>query len=172
MYDDLPWIADLVDFLHRVRAAGTKIVGVCFGHQLIAHFFGGEVGPAGAGWAVGVHTSSITSAQPWMGAAPRDAIALLSSHKDQVLTLPDDAELYATNDFCPLAGFVVGDQIMTIQGHPEFAKSYSKALMDFREEILGPETYAAGVASLAEEIHPETFGRWVVDFMRGSSSHG
>ena len=56
-------------------------------------------------------------------------ISLLSSHQDQVIRLPEEATLYATNEFCPIAGFVVGDQVLTIQGHPEFDKEYARALL-------------------------------------------
>ena len=170
VYDALPWISELADFLGRARAAGAKLLGICFGHQLLAHFFGGEVRPAEAGWAVGVHASRVLKSQPWMAGAPRQAFALLSSHKDQVVKLPDGAELYAGNDFCPLAGYVIGDEVMTVQGHPEFAKAYSRDLMAYREEILGPQTYAAGLASLDEEIHPGVFARWMVDFIHGHGS--
>ena len=83
VYDDFPWIQALVDYLKEVLASEKKILGICFGHQLMAHYFGGCVGPADAGWAVGVHTSAITREPTWMGAAPAQ-VNLVSSHKDQV----------------------------------------------------------------------------------------
>ena len=62
VYDDLPWIFDLVKFLEGALVAGKQVLGICFGHQLMAHFFGGRVAPAEGGWAVGVHTSEIVAA--------------------------------------------------------------------------------------------------------------
>ena len=49
VYDDFLWIRELADFVARAIEAKKKILGICFGHQLIAHFFGGEVGAAGRG---------------------------------------------------------------------------------------------------------------------------
>ena len=61
VYDELVWIQPLVSFLQRVLAADKKVIGICFGHQLMAHYFGGEVTPAQGGWAVGAHTSTLVA---------------------------------------------------------------------------------------------------------------
>ncbi len=164
VYDDDPWIAELAGFVGKALDAGSKVVGICFGHQLIAHFFGGETSPA-PGWAVGVHESRILTDAPWLD--PRlSRFRLLSSHKDQVTRLPDGAELIATNEFCPIAGFTWGDGVLAFQGHPEFRKPYSRDLMNMRRELLGEETYQAGVASLEENIDPAAVGRWIINFCR------
>ena len=165
VFDDDPWIRGLAGFVDAVLDAGGKVVGICFGHQLIAHFFGGETGPA-SGWAVGVHESRIVSDAAWLEPG-LDRFRLLSSHRDQVTRMPAGAELFATNDFCPIAGFTWGAGVLTFQGHPEFRKPYSMALMDLRREALGEATYRAGVASLDEDIHPEAVGRWILNFCRG-----
>ena len=110
VYDELPWIESLVNFIKEVLASRRKIIGVCFGHQLMAHYFGGHVEKSAKGWAVGVHKSNIVARQSWMDMADsRQDVSLLSSHQDQVIRMPEEATLYATNDFCPIAGFVVGD---------------------------------------------------------------
>ena len=169
VYDDFPWIQALGDYLKEVLAANKKILGICFGHQLMAHYFGGCVGPAEAGWAVGVHTSEITRAHSWMGDATTQ-INLVSSHKDQVQAMPQGAELYATNAFCPIAGFTMSDQVWTIQGHPEFEPEYSRALMTFRREIIGEETYHDGIASLQTQTDSLQLARWMLDFVDGGSN--
>ena len=112
VYDDLPWMPPLIDFVAELRDQEIKLAAICFGHQLVAHFFGGKVGPAKGGWAVGVHTSDIVERRSWM--TPEVAsLSLLSSHKDQVLELPSDASIYASNQFCPIAGFTIGDHTLT-----------------------------------------------------------
>ena len=165
VYDDEPWIAGLAGFVGKALEAGSKVVGICFGHQLIAHFFGGEARPA-PGWAVGVHESRIVAEAPWLN--PKlDSFGLLSSHKDQVTRMPGGAELIATNALCPIAGFTWGDGVLTFQGHPEFRKPYSMDLMNMRRELLGEQTYGTGVASLDNDIHPTAVGRWMLNFCQG-----
>jgi GMP synthase-like glutamine amidotransferase len=169
VYDDLPWIQSLVGFLERVLEANRKVVGVCFGHQLMAHHFGGRVAPASGGWAVGVHESNVVDAPPWMSDEDPRRFALISSHKDQVIELPSGARVYASNDFCPVAGFTVGHQVFTIQGHPEFEKRYSRDLMDMRRDTLGEPVYREGVASLEEQTDEQLLAEWMVRFMRGEA---
>ena len=164
VYDEAPWIGALAEFVGQTLDAGSKVVGICFGHQLIAHFFGGLAEPA-PGWAVGVHQSRIVADAPWLD-PKMDQFGLLSSHKDQVTRMPEGAELIATNEFCPIAGFTWGDDVLTFQGHPEFRKPYSMALMNMRRELLGEDTYQAGMRSLAEDIHASTVGRWILKFCR------
>lgn len=164
VYDDEPWIGVLVDFLEEVLRAERKVVGICFGHQLMAHFFGGETGPAEGGWGVGVQEHRTVSTEPWMQPAG-ERVNLLSSHKDQVRRLPDGARLIATSDFCPIGGFVMGDHVLTLQGHPEFHRDYSRDLMVMRREILGEETFRLGVASLDTETDEAMVGHWMLNFM-------
>ena len=170
VYDDLPWLPKLIGFVGELLACDVRVAGICFGHQLIAHHFGGHVAPASGGWGVGVHTSELTApadmSLPWLD-ADRGPIALLSSHKDQVMSLPDGAIRYATNEFCPNAGFVTGENVLTIQGHPEFSKAYARELMKFRRTLLGEATFLAGIASLENPIEGDRMGGWLAAFYRG-----
>ena len=165
VYDPLPWIEDLCAFVRRLHAAQRPLVGICFGHQLVADALGGRTAPADGGWAVGVHESRITAsaedAPRWLSSLP-ERFSLLSSHKDQVLELPPEARRLATNDFCPNAGFTVGEHLLCLQGHPEFSKPYARDLMNFRRELLGPAVHDAGIASLAEPIQGAVVGRWML----------
>ncbi|MEM7099396.1 MAG: GMP synthase [Pseudomonadota bacterium] len=169
VYDDLPWIEKLATFLRAEISAGKKVVGVCFGHQLMAHFFGGHVGPAEGGWAVGAHTSKVHTHEPWMDQAA-DSLALISSHKDQVLKLPENAQPYLSNSFCPIAGFTLGDQVITVQGHPEFSSGYSQALMNYRRDILGEETFNAGIASLDTPLDASRWIGWMLSFLHNANT--
>ena len=163
VYEELEWIPKLVKFLEVVLAEGKKIIGICFGHQLMAHYFGGEVGPAEQGWAVGVHTSNIMNHPQWLD-TNLDSVSLISSHKDQVQKLPPNAEVFLSNDFCPIAGFTMQGQVVTVQGHPEFSKDYSQALMTYRKEILGEAVYESGVKSLSEATHEHEVFSWLLEF--------
>ena len=165
VYDDLPWIAELVTFVEAALKADKKIIGICFGHQLMAHFFGGRVGAADKGWAVGVHNNRVTAQFSWMQHTEQDNVALLSSHKDQVLELPADAQVFLASDFCPVAGFVQGDQVITVQGHPEFSKPYARRLMQYREALLGEQTFQSGIESLGQPLHSQASMIWILQFL-------
>ena len=170
VYDDEPWIAGLAGYLKAVLEVGGRIVGICFGHQLMAHFFGGETRPAESGWGVGVQKSRTISDEPWMD-PPGERLNLLASHKDQVSRLPENARVIATSDFCPVGGFVMGDQVLTLQGHPEFQKGYSRDLMKMRRELLGESTFQTGMSSLDDETDEVKVGHWMLNFMAGKQ-HG
>ena len=162
VYDDEPWIAELARFTARVVEADRKLVGICFGHQLIAHFFGGRT--EAVGWAVGVHRCEVLDTASWMQ-PPRSDFSLLSSHKDQVVELPPGARLLASSDFCPNSGYVIDDQVFALQGHPEFSKPYAQALMNMRRELLGDVTFEKGIESLVQDTHERDMARWMLSFM-------
>ena len=121
-YEDHDWIAPLEALIRQIRDAGRPLVGVCFGHQIIAQALGGKVAKFDGGWAVGRQTYDIDGEQ----------IALNAWHQDQVVELPEGARVFASNDFCANAGFMIGDRIMTIQPHPEFTAKMIDALIQHR----------------------------------------
>jgi GMP synthase-like glutamine amidotransferase len=164
VYEDQPWIHRLADFVRELDDARCKLVGICFGHQLIAHALGGETRAAADGWAVGVQDTCVLAPAEWM-LPYRERFGLLSSHRDQVVRLPQRAQLFASTDLCPNSGFTIGEHILSFQGHPEFSKGYSRALMDFRREMLGEPRYTTGVESLEQPIHPAVVGRWIINFI-------
>jgi GMP synthase-like glutamine amidotransferase len=168
VYDDLPWIPPLVAFLREAIAQQRRVVGICFGHQLIAHFFGGETRAAESGWCVGVQPAEIVHREPWM-TPQAERIALLASHKDQVARLPPGARAFAQGGRCRVAGFVM-ENVLTFQGHPEFTKAYAADLMDMREQALGTATHRAGKASLAEPTDELLVARWMLNFLSAARS--
>lgn len=169
VYDDQPWIHRLAQFVQELDAARHTLVGICFGHQLIAHVLGGETRAAETGWAVGVQDTQVLSPAEWM-LPYRERFGLLSSHKDQVVRLPERAEVFASTPFCPNSGFTIGDHILTFQGHPEFSKGYSRALIELRRELLGEPGYSSGVESLGRPVHQSMVGRWIINFIASNAA--
>lgn len=167
VYDDLAWIKDLEAFVQSLHAAKKKLLGICFGHQLIANCLGGESARAEQGWVVGVQSSEITSNKraslAWMEPSAI-SINLISSHKDQVIKPPEGAKVYCGNEKCPVGGFSLGEHIITFQGHPEFSAAYSKALMQHRYEILGEDCVNAGLESLQKPLSAKLLARWILNF--------
>ena len=164
-YDDLDWIADLSGFVRDARGAGAPFVGICFGHQLLAHALGGEVRKADAGWGAGAHRVDFVRQEAWMD-PPLDQATLLFMHQDQVHRIPDDGVVLGCTGHCEIASFRVGRTMLGIQAHPEFSNSYLAALLDARIRRIGPERVAEARASLDAPTDEDAVGRWIVNFLR------
>lgn len=164
--DDADWIRQAEALAARLHEERRPTIGICFGHQLIARALGGRVEKAtDVGWGVGVHTARILAQPEWMTPAADD-LSLIVSHQDQVIELPPGATLLATHPFCPHDMYQIGEHILTFQGHPEFPKGYSRAVMDKRREKLGEGTYRRGVESLALPTDEAVAAEWIVGFLR------
>ena len=166
-FSDAPWAVELRRHVTALLDQRKKMVGVCFGHQLIALCMGARVGRAPQGWGAGRMVYDWHRPElPYCD--DRNQIALLASHQDQVLELPAGARLVASSDFCPVAAFTVGEAVFCIQPHPEFKEEISAYLIDKRRELLGEEKYTTARASLQHGHEGEHIARVVVAFLEGS----
>lgn len=165
VYDDQPWIHRLTEFVRELHAARHPVLGICFGHQLVAHALGGRTEKSDKGWGVGVHSVAFSTIPPWHdGQDP--SFRLLVSHQDQVVQPAPGTEVLAGSEFCENAVCQLGDHILTFQGHPEFIKGYSENLLNIRREVIGEAVYAAGVDSLQQPLDRERVALWMVNFLR------
>jgi GMP synthase-like glutamine amidotransferase len=165
VYDDKPWIAVLEEFVRELDRRQKKVVGICFGHQLVAQALGGKTRKSSKGWGVGLHTHHFTWAPPWHDQQAMD-FDILVSHQDQVEEPPAGTRVLARSEFCENAVCQIGDHILTFQGHPEFVPTYSREIMEFRREIIGEQAYTAGVASLSNDPQGQRVARWIVNFLK------
>ena len=165
-FSDEPWVVDLRRRVSALLDQKKKLLGICFGHQLIAICLGAKVGRAPQGWGVGRMSYDWHAAD--LPLAPEDnKMALLVSHQDQVLELPDNAVLLASNAHCPVAGYAVGEEVFCVQGHPEFVEEYSAFLMGKRREKLGEPLYQQGVNSLQYGHDGLAVARMMIAFVEG-----
>ncbi len=136
VYEDLAWIKRLSQLINDIYDAGKPLLGVCFGHQIIAQALGGDVEKSQKGWGLGLHTYRIDNKSAYMTNLA-EQITLNICHQDQVVRPPQAAIVYAQSDFCECAGFYIKDKVLTIQAHPEFLVEFTKDLLNFRSEDGG-----------------------------------
>ena len=165
-FSQAPWVLELRQRVDGILAAKQKLVGVCFGHQLVGLCLGAKVGRAPQGWGSGRMTYEWL-APDFPQAQGRHEVSLLASHQDQVLELPAGAQLLATSDFCPVAAYSVGEHVFCVQAHPEFVEAYSGFILDKRRAILGEAIYQNGIDSLANGHDGVQVARMMVAFVEG-----
>ena len=168
VYDPEPWIKRLKHLLVEIRTAGLPIIGVCFGHQIIAEAFGGRAEKSDKGWGAGAHQYRTVEKPTWMAAAP-DRFAMHAMHQDQVTALPEDAVVLAESPFCPIAMAAYGERevpdAITIQPHPEFARDYAQALVTLRADLIGDDRIDAVQNSFGGPIASADFVNWVLAYL-------
>jgi GMP synthase-like glutamine amidotransferase len=163
VYDDLDWIAPLEDFVRAAYAAEKPMVGVCFGHQLIAQAMGGVVRQSEKGWGIGRHVYQVT---PDNGVIEDAELAIACSHQDQVITPPPTARTILSSPFAPHAGLLYANgAALTVQPHPEFDADFAYELCEARAGIAPESVVAAAKASLAEPLDSAKLGRAITRFL-------
>ncbi len=163
-YDGDDWITQLIRFVQHLDEQRKKLIGICFGHQVIAMARGGQVENSSKGWGVGVASNRIIAHPGWTKAG-KDELNIIVSHQDQVTRLPTGTRLIVSSDFCPYFVVQWGDHFLSIQGHPEWQRDYSKASMTLRRDILGKDRLESGLASLDIEPDNALFTQWILDFV-------
>lgn len=164
-YDDLPFIPPLEDFIRKAYAAAVPMVGICFGHQIIAQALGGRVEKFSGGWAIGKQTYQADGIGP---------ITLNAMHQDQVTQRPDTARKIASNGFCENAALIYGDRALTVQPHPEFSNVILGDILHTRRNLPGypADIIAGAVADLDSQINPAPVADQIVAFFKQGRGAG
>ncbi len=168
VYDEFDWIAPLEDFVRAAHGAGVPMVGVCFGHQLIAQALGGVARKSEKGWGLGRHVYDVA---PGNGILDGARIALAASHQDQVVTPPPGAKTILSSDFTEHAGLLYpGGTTLSVQPHPEFSVGYALACCEMAHSKGGaPDgVVTAAKASLTEPLESDRLGGAIARFLARS----
>jgi GMP synthase-like glutamine amidotransferase len=171
VYDSTPWMDPLRAFVREAFEAKTPMIGVCFGHQIIADAMGGAVRKSEKGWGVGRHTYTLLGRRPWMMGAGQ-SISLSVSHQDQVIDPPRGAATLARSDHTEHAVLAYDSApVMSLQGHPEFCDAFASALYGARRgKTLSDATVDAALDSLSLPEDNALVGEWIARFLRAARS--
>ncbi|KAI9350550.1 class I glutamine amidotransferase-like protein [Zopfochytrium polystomum] len=178
--DHLEWVRRLKAFVRAAaEARATRVVGVCFGHQIVAEALGGKVSKNPKGWEVGWTEMAYTpEGRALFGGAPLAANAdssaypdrprLLSMHQDHVEVVPPGFAVTMSSPVCAVQGMVRGSDILTVQAHPEFNRGLVRELVRSRTEdvkIFSPEFAATVYKHLDDPAAYALDSAWFADVM-------
>ncbi|MBJ3786859.1 type 1 glutamine amidotransferase [Devosia sediminis] len=161
VYEDHAWLPPLREFIRKAYSAGTPMLGICFGHQVMADALGGDVRKSEKGWGLGRHSYRVVNRPDFFSSAP-DSINVVCSHQDQVIVPPKEAQVILASEFTPNAGLhYANGAALSFQPHPEFDDVYGTALVELRrgraedaviEKALGSFTTASDSARIRDSI--------------------
>jgi GMP synthase-like glutamine amidotransferase len=139
-YEDHAWIPPLEQLIRDAIATHVPVVGICFGHQIVAQAMGGRVEKYAGGWSVGATDYDFDG----------ESITLNAWHQDQVIQVPKGAKVIASNDFCANAALAYDNDALTIQAHPEYGSDFINGLMQTRGKGVVPDALMAAATARLE----------------------
>lgn len=161
-YEDHDWIPPLEQHLRDAFEAKQPIIGVCFGHQILAQAFGGTVEKFSGGWGMGQMQYQLSG--PFEQRVP-DSTTLLAFHQDQVTELPQGATVVGTTPHCQYAALQYGQRALSIQPHPEFDDAFVSALLDERGHLFPSHNVATARSSLGPPLDNASVSSVLRDFI-------
>ena len=164
VYEEVPWITRLSDFLRALHGARRRAGGICFGHQLIGQAQGGRTEKAHQGWGLGRHVAQVLEIRSWMQ-PPVASYALYAVHQDQVTTLPPGARRLASSAHCENAMFDVDGLFLGVQAHPEFVHDYARTITENKRGMVPDSVLERALPSFAEAIDSALIARWIAAFL-------
>lgn len=167
--DDSPWIRQLEALVRQVHARRQPLVGLCFGHQVIAKALGGRVGQSPGGWRVGTAPLPLHNPPDWLADAP-PVLSLYAAHNEQVLVAPPEARVVGGDAFCPLGSLAVDGHIWTVQYHPEFSPAFMVDLLDALDGELPDAVIQTGRQQVQHAADGPALMRWIARFFQQASA--
>lgn len=173
-YEDHPWIEPLMAFLRASVQERVPVVGVCFGHQILAQAMGGQVVKSDRGWGLGVHDYAPASTPPW-AAELGSGWSGYAIHQDQVIRQPPDSTVVLRSEFCPYAALAYGDPAaptaLGVQPHPEYTGDLLDDMIAVRlNKVVPADVVAQAVSSRERAVDPDPWARTMMGFFRDAAA--
>ncbi|SHH83834.1 type 1 glutamine amidotransferase [Marivita hallyeonensis] len=156
-YEDHDWIPPLEQLIRDIVAAERPLIGVCFGHQIIAQALGGKVNKFEGGWVVGQHHYTIGD----------EVLTFNAWHQDQVIEAPQGAEVVGTSNYCANAALLYPGKAFTVQPHPEYGDDFIQGLIDTRGKGVVPDDLMeAAQTRMGQPLSNQRMARQFATFFR------
>ena len=163
-YDNLKWINKLKEKIVEMDNQKIKLVGICFGHQVITEALGGKVIPNPLGWEVSV--KYIYTNKLGENLTNKKKIPIYEMHKDVIQSMEGTGlEEYSFNNYGN-QGTIKGDYILTIQGHPEYFPKMIETLLELRQNIIPENIYKEGMVNVNKNIDKIFWSKLIIKFFR------
>ena len=171
--DRADWSEALGTWLATAVQQQTPVLGICYGHQLLAHALGGEVGPNEVGREMGtvrIHLHPAAQEDPLFARLPA-SFAAQATHLQSVLRPPAGATVLAHNEHDACHAFRWGDAAWGVQFHPEFSAGHMRGYIRARHDALAREQRCG--KRLAGEVHAAPHARRILRrFVAHARRHG
>jgi len=168
VYENLPWMQRLADFIRTLYAHGRPLVGICFGHQIIAQALGGRVEKFSGGWSIGEITYQRDVGGNGGNNDSQKPVAqkLVAWHQDQVVDLPPDAQVLGRAANCAYAMLRYGTKALSFQPHPEFSQAFFEGLYQSRQASLAEDVKARIIMPREQELARSQIAAEIHDFFK------
>ncbi|EME78413.1 uncharacterized protein MYCFIDRAFT_36932 [Pseudocercospora fijiensis CIRAD86] len=147
-FENDPWILKLVEFVKRVlEQERVRLIGVCFGHQIVGRALGVKVDRSERGWEVSVVDVRLTEKGKEVLGMEKGIMPIHQMHRDVVYAYPPHVEALGHTDRCDVQGMYVKNRLITVQGHPEFNAEVVAELLESRHQkgIFDDQTFEEGM---------------------------
>ena len=156
-YENHAFIPPLEEFIRKAYGEGIPMVGICFGHQIMAQALGGKVEKFAGGWTLGRKDYEFQGI-PY---------ALNAWHQDQVVAAPPEARTAAATPFCAHAGLLYNRRAMSMQPHPEFEADDMLRLAELNAAQISVQQISDAKASLSHDVSNQAMAESIAAFYKG-----
>ena len=135
--ENLPWMETLKEFIRKSKDS-VRFFGICFGHQIIMEALGGKVAMCPHGGKIGVTNIKLTNEgkEDQLFKGLPESFDIITAHRDLVMEPSSNTAILAYNALNPHQALAIGDNIRTIQFHPEMDREYLKNVLHAKEELF------------------------------------